>query len=67
MGLSTIVMYDFHYDAICPENGSLAKVAHTDADSFVYRMQTPDLCKEIAENLDAYVTSDYPVDHLIRR
>ena len=43
--------------------GSRAKLAYTDTDSFIYHIQTPDLHKDMADNLDAYDTSDYPVDH----
>ena len=43
--------------------GSRAKLAYTDTDSFVYHIQTPDLYKDMTDNLDAFDTSDYPVDH----
>ena len=46
--------------------GSYAKLTYTDTDSFTYDIQTPDLYKDIADNLDAYDTSDYPVDHPLK-
>ena len=63
LDLSKIVMYQFHYETILPKYGSLAKLAYTDTDWFIYHIQTPDLYKDMAENLDAYDTSDYPTDH----
>ena len=60
LDLSKIVMYQFHYETILPKYGSLAKLAYTDTDSFIYHIQTPDLYKDMAENLDAYDTFDYP-------
>ena len=38
-------------------------MAYTDTDSFIYHIQTHDLYKDMANNLEAYDTSDYPVDH----
>ena len=42
--------------------GSPAKLACTDTDSLIYHIQTPDLYKDMTDNMDAYDTSDYPVD-----
>ena len=58
LDLSKIVIYKFHYETIFPKYGSLAKLAYTDMDSFIYHIQTPDLYKGMAEDLDAYDTSD---------
>ena len=63
--LSKTTMYKFHYEEILSKYGSRAKLAYTDTDSFIYHIQTPDLYKDIADNLDAYGKSDYPVDHLL--
>ena len=59
LDLSKIVMSQFHYETILQKYGSLAKLAYTDTESFIYHIQTPDLYKDMAENLDAYDTSDY--------
>ena len=56
-------MYKFHYEEIMNKYGSRAKLAYTDTDSFIYHIQTPELYKDMADNLVAYDTSDYPVDH----
>ena len=53
LDLSKIVMYQFHYETMLPKYGSLAKLAYTDTESFVYHIQTPDLYEDMAENLDA--------------
>ena len=63
LDLSKIVMYQFHYETTLPKYGSLAKLAYTDTESFVYHIQTPDLYEDMAGNLDAYDTSDYPIDN----
>ena len=61
--LSKITMYKFNYEEILRKYGSRAKLAYTDTDSFIYHIQTPDLYKEMTDNMDAYHTSDYPLDH----
>ena len=61
--LSNITMYKFHYEEILGKYISRAKLAYTDTDSFIYHIQTSDLYKDMADNMDAYDTSDYPVDH----
>ena len=56
-------MYQFHCETILPKYGSLAKPAYSHTDSFIYHIQTIDLYNDMAENLEAYDTSDYPTDH----
>ena len=56
-------MHKFHYEEILSKYGSRAKLAYIDTDSFIYHIQTPDLYKDMAYNMDAYDSSDYPVDH----
>ena len=53
-------MYKFHYEEIMCKYGSRAKLAYTDTDSFIYHIQTPDLYRDMADNLDVYDASDYP-------
>ena len=60
---SKITMYRFHYEEILHKYRSRAKLAYTDTDSFIYHIQTHDIYKDMANNLEAYDTSDYPVDH----
>ena len=61
--LSRITMYKFHYEEILSKYGSRAKLTYNDTNSFIYNIQTPDLYKDMADNMDAYDTSVYPVDH----
>ena len=56
-------MYKFNYEKILSKYGSRAKLAYTDTDAFIYHIQTPDLYEDMADNMDAYDTSNYPVDH----
>ena len=56
-------MYNFHYVEILSKYGSRAKLACTDTDSFIHHIPTPDVYKDMADNLDTYDTSHYPVDH----
>ena len=56
-------MYRFHYEEILSKYGSRAKLTYTDTDALIYHIQTLDLYKDMADNMDAYDTSDYPVDH----
>ena len=63
MELSKIIMYRFHYEEILHKYGSGAKLAYTNTDAFVYHIHTHDLYKDMTDNLEAYDTSDYPVDH----
>ena len=56
-------MYKLHYVDILSKYGSRAKLAYTDTDSFIYHIQTPDAYQDMVNNLHAYDTSDYPVDH----
>ena len=51
-------MYRFHYK----EMQQSIKFAYTDTDSFIYRIETENLYNDLALNLDAYDTSDYPPD-----
>ena len=56
-------MYKLHYEEILNKYGSRDKLAYTNTDSFIYHIETPDLYKDMADNMDAYDTSDYAVDH----
>ena len=53
-------MYRFNYQQIVAKYGSKAKLAYTDTDSFVYLTETKNIYDDIAANIDAFDTSDYP-------
>ena len=59
--LSKLTMY--HYKEMIEEYGNRVKLAYTDTDSFIYKIETENLSNDLALNLDAYDTSDYPPDH----
>ena len=50
--LFKITAYKFHYEEILSKYGSRAKLAYINTDSFVYHIQTNDLYKDVADNLD---------------
>ena len=56
-------MYRFHYQKITAKYGSKAKLAYTDTYSFVYLMKTGNIHDDMAANIDAFDTSDYPAAH----
>ena len=45
------------------KNGNRVKLAYTNTDSFIYKIETENLCNCLSLNVDAYDTSDYPPDH----
>ena len=63
LDLSKITMYRFHYQQIVAKYGSKAKLAYTDTDSFVYLIETKNIYDDMAANIDAFDTSDYPKTH----
>ena len=56
-------MYKYQYEKILHKYRSCANLAYTDTNSFIYYIQTHDLYKDMTDNLDAYDTSDYPINH----
>ena len=63
LDLSKIAMYRFHYQQIVAKYGSEAKLAYNDTDSFVYLIETSNIYDDMAANIDAFDTSDYPKTH----
>ena len=61
--LSKITIYRSYARRVCTNTDHVPKLAYTDTDSFMYHIQTHDLYKDMADNLNAYDTSDYQVDH----
>ena len=61
--LSKLTMYRFHYKEMVAKYGNRVKQTYTDTDSFIHKIETENLYNDIALNLDAYGTSDYPSDH----
>ena len=61
--LSKLTMYRFDYKEMIEKCGNRVKLAYTDTDSFICKIETENLYNDLALNLDAYDTSDYPPDH----
>jgi hypothetical protein len=63
LDLSKTVMYDFHYNNIVKKYGDRARLLMTDTDSLIYHITTDDVYADMATDLDAYDTSEYPPEH----
>ena len=63
LDLSKMHMYNFHYNVIRERYGSNAQLLFTDTDSLMYSIETPDVYRDMGEQLQHYDTSDYPTDH----
>ena len=56
-------MYRVHYQQIVAKYGSRTKLAYTDTDSFVYLIETKNIYDDMAANIEAFDTSNYPKTH----
>jgi len=56
-------MYQFYHDYLKPKYGNKCIVLFTDTDSFCCRIETPDLCQDMSQNLDLFDTSNFDKDH----
>ena len=63
LDLSKHLMYDFYYNTLKARYGENVRLLYTDTDSLIVHVQTDDLYKDMAQNLDEYDTSNYPADH----
>ena len=64
LDFSKKVMYEFWYDHIKPKWGDKAKLLFTDTNSFCIKIQTDDVYKDIALDVNEWFdTSNYPSDH----
>ena len=60
LGLSKLVMYEFHYDYMILKYGDRAKVCHNDTDSFIYHIKTEDFYSDISGDVtERFDTSGY--------
>ena len=61
LDLSTIIMYEFHYDYMVPKYGlEKLKLCYMDTDSLVYDIKTEDFYEDIANDVEArFDTSGY--------
>ena len=52
LDLSTIIMYEFHYNYMIPKYGDKLKLCYIDTDSFIYDIETEDFYKDIANDVE---------------
>ena len=63
LDLSKMLMYEFHYDYMRLKYGSKVKLCYMDTDSFVYEIETKDVYRDIAKDVEKmFDTSGYPQD-----
>ena len=63
LDLSKMLMYEFHYDYMRPKYGSKVKLSYMDTDSFVYKIETDDFYRDIANDVGKrFNTSGYSKD-----
>ena len=56
-------MFDFRHDCVNPTHSENAKLCYINTDSFIIRVKTDDVCKNIAEHgLTGFETSNYEVN-----
>ena len=60
LDLSKIIMYEFHYDYMVPKYGKKLDLCYMDTDSLIYKIETEDFYKDIANDVPArFDTSGY--------
>ena len=57
------LMYEFFYEHLKMKYGPKCELIYTDTDSLLLEIQTEDIYKDMAEDIDLHDTSDYPNDH----
>ena len=60
LDVSKILMHDFYYGHLSPIYKDNFKLLYTDTDSFIFKINTHDVYKDIKESIHKYDTSDYP-------
>ena len=64
LDISKTLMYDFHYGYIKVKYpGTESQLCFTDTDSFLYRLKTKDVHRDMLENAHYFDFSDYPDTH----
>ena len=60
---SKILTYDFVYNQMKARYGQKCELIYTDTDSLLTEIETDDVCRDMAEDLVLYDTSNYPKEH----
>jgi hypothetical protein len=63
LDLSKLHMYQSYYDVIKPKYGDKVRLAYTDTDSFILKVETEDLYKDLKNMGDYFDFSNYAEDH----
>ena len=58
--LAKVLMYSFHYNYMKKTYQNKAQLLFTDTDSLTYHITTPDIYKDMENNIHHFDTSDYP-------
>jgi len=61
--ISKLIMYEFYYDYLKPKYLDRCKLLFTDTDSFCCHIQTEDLYKDMAENIELFDNSNFEQTH----
>ena len=56
-------MYRFHYQQIIAKYGNKAILTYTETDISVYLIETKNIYDDMAANIDAFDTSEYPTTY----
>ena len=64
--ISKSVVYEFWYDYLKPKHGENGKPCHMDTDSFIVHVETDDIDKDIAEDVEKeFEIPNYETDRLL--
>ena len=64
LDLSKHLMYDFYYNQLKKQYPECS-LLYTDTDSFILKIETEDIYKDIEKDIDFYETSNYKKDHFL--
>ena len=60
-----IIMYEFWYDYMKKKYGDMVKLCCMDTESLIMNIKTKDFCKDIAQDVERFDTSNYDVDRAL--
>ena len=61
--ISKLIMYDFYYGYLKNKYQDRISLLFTDTDSLCCEIRTPDLYRDMAENLESFDTSNFETDN----
>ena len=61
--MAKLLMYRFYYEALLPKYGDKMRLLFTDTDSFILLVETPDQHADMADMMEWFDTSNFPIDH----